>query len=227
MRRRDLELWQSADYRWRELFEAADVMSEGATRDEPGGRVYYGSTSVLLLVVSRGGLLPDAELAVVTRLLASDPHARLRAVRIACLEAQLQSGGPIGRVRAELVVRPDKRGARTRRRSRSAGLRAPPRKSAASTGRALAERRTAQTLVMIEARPRACTRRRKIQLARTECGRTRASRVFSPPTDRTDHRGPTIPDGVKHARRATNFAVSGKSLDSRGVAEETKSGPGT
>ena len=87
-------------------------MSEGATREEPDGRVYYGSTSVLLLVTSRGGLLPDEELEVVARLLASDPHARLRAVRIACLEAQLRSGGPIGRVRAELVVRPDKRGAR-------------------------------------------------------------------------------------------------------------------
>ncbi len=112
VRRRQLELVQSTDYRWRDLFEAADVMSEGATREESGGRVYYGSTSVLLPVMSRGGLLPDDELAEVSRLLASDPHARLRAVRIACLEAQLRSGGPIGRVRAELVVRPDPRGAR-------------------------------------------------------------------------------------------------------------------
>ena len=112
VRRRQLELVQSTDYRWRDLFEAADVMSEGATRQEAGGRVYYGSTSVLLPVMSRGGLLPDDQLAEVSRLLASDPHARLRAVRIACLEAQLRSGGPIGRVRAELVVRPDPRGAR-------------------------------------------------------------------------------------------------------------------
>ena len=34
---RKVELWQSSDYRWRELFEGADVMSEGATRGEPDG----------------------------------------------------------------------------------------------------------------------------------------------------------------------------------------------
>lgn len=112
VRRRELELWQSSDYRWRDLFESADVVSEGATREEPGGRVYYGSTSVLLPTVSRGGLLPDEDLPQVARLLGADPHARLRAVRIACLEAELRSGGRIGRVRAELVVRPDPRGAR-------------------------------------------------------------------------------------------------------------------
>ncbi len=37
---RKLELWQSADYRLRELFEAADVMSEGRTRSEPDGATY-------------------------------------------------------------------------------------------------------------------------------------------------------------------------------------------
>jgi hypothetical protein len=45
-------------------------------------------------------------------LIASDPHARLRAVRIACLEAQVRSTAPIGRVRAELAVRSDVRGVR-------------------------------------------------------------------------------------------------------------------
>ena len=52
--RRTLELWQSTDYRLRELFEAADVMSEGATRSEPDGATYYGSTSVLLPQVRSG-----------------------------------------------------------------------------------------------------------------------------------------------------------------------------
>jgi hypothetical protein len=107
-----MELWQTADYRWRELFESADVMSEGETRDEPTGPVYYGSTSVLLPLRSRGGSVPDAELEKIERIVAGDPHARLRAVRIACLEAQLRSGGPIGRVRAELFVRRDRRGVR-------------------------------------------------------------------------------------------------------------------
>jgi hypothetical protein len=109
---RKLELWQSADYRLRELFEAADVMSEGRTRSEPDGATYYGSTSVLLPFVSQGGFVPSDRANDIARLIASDPHARLRAIRIACLEAQVRSGAPIGRVRAELFVRRDARGIR-------------------------------------------------------------------------------------------------------------------
>ncbi|MET0792411.1 MAG: hypothetical protein ABW061_12900 [Polyangiaceae bacterium] len=109
---RTLELWQSADYRLRELFEAADVMSEGATRSEPDGATYYGSTSVLLPFVSHGGAVPKERATQIARLIASDPHARIRAIRIACLEAQVRSGAPIGRVRAELFVRRDARGIR-------------------------------------------------------------------------------------------------------------------
>ena len=107
---RKVELWQSSDYRWRELFESADVMSEGATRDEPDGKMYYGSTSILLPFSSRGGLVPDDQAEQVARLLGRDPHARLRATRIARLEAQVRSAAPIGRVRAELTVRLDRRG---------------------------------------------------------------------------------------------------------------------
>ena len=110
--RRNLELWQSADYRWRELFESADVMSEGALREESEGPVYYGSTSVLLLVESQGGRVPDAAIDDIARALSADPHARLRAVRIACLEAQVRCAAPLGRVRAELFVRPSRRGIR-------------------------------------------------------------------------------------------------------------------
>ena len=102
MSTRKVELWQSSDYRWRELFEGADVMSEGATRDEPDGKTYYGSTSILLPFSSRGGLIPDDQAEQVLRLVGRDPHARLRATRIARLEAQVRSGAPLGRVRAEL-----------------------------------------------------------------------------------------------------------------------------
>lgn len=101
---RKVELWQASDYRWRELFEGADVMSEGATRDEPDGKMYYGSSSILLPFSSRGGLVPDDQAEQVARLLARDPHARLRATRVARLEAQVRSAAPIGRVRAELGV---------------------------------------------------------------------------------------------------------------------------
>lgn len=102
---RKVELWQSSDYRWRELFESADVMSEGATRKEPDGEMYYGSTSILLPFSSRGGLVPDDQAEQVARLLSKDPHARLRATRVARLEAQVRSAAPIGRVRAELGVK--------------------------------------------------------------------------------------------------------------------------
>lgn len=112
VRRRSVELWQSTDYHWRQLFESADVMSEGATRSEPDGPVYYGSTSLLLTVASQGGLVPDDDLERLLALLPYDPHARLRAVRVACLEAQLRSGGSLGRVRAEVSVKRDPRGAR-------------------------------------------------------------------------------------------------------------------
>lgn len=107
-----MELWQSSDYRWRELFEAADVMSEGAPRKEPDGLHYYGSTSVLLPTESRGGSVPDELAERLARFVSHDPHARVRAVRIACLEAQLRSGGKLGRVYAELFVREDNRGVR-------------------------------------------------------------------------------------------------------------------
>jgi len=80
-------------------------MSEGATRFEPDGEMYYGSTSILLPFSSRGGLVPDDQGEQVVRLLSRDPHARLRATRIARLEAQVRSAAPIGRVRAELGVK--------------------------------------------------------------------------------------------------------------------------
>lgn len=112
VRTRHVQLWQSSDHRWRELFEAADVMSEGATREEPDGAVYYGTTSVLLATESCGGKLADEQLGEVVEVLRNDPHARVRAVRIACIEAQLRAGGQLGRVSAELSVRADRRGVR-------------------------------------------------------------------------------------------------------------------
>ncbi len=104
VRERVTRLVQTFDARWRDLLEAADVMSEGAIRKEPDGEMYYGSTSILLPFSSRGGLVPDDQAEPVARLLTRDPHARLRATRIARLEAQVRSAAPIGRVRAELGV---------------------------------------------------------------------------------------------------------------------------
>jgi len=105
-------LVKSSDYRFRELFENADVMSEGKTREDTDGAMYYGSTSILLPFTSRGGAVPEAQAEELLGLVSIDPHARVRAIRIACLEAQLRAGAPIGKVRAELFVRMDRRGVR-------------------------------------------------------------------------------------------------------------------
>lgn len=110
--RRNVPLVKSSDYRFRELFESADVMSEGKAKEEPDGATYYGSTSILLPFTSKGGAVPDDEAEQLLALLATDPHARVRAIRIACLEAQVRARGPIGRVRAELFVRRDRHGLR-------------------------------------------------------------------------------------------------------------------
>lgn len=108
--RRAMPLVKSSDYRFRELFERADVMSEGKTRSDADGAMYYGSTSVLLPFASRGGGIPDEHADEVLALITADPHARVRAIRIACLEAQVRARAPIGRVRAEMLVRRDRRG---------------------------------------------------------------------------------------------------------------------
>lgn len=112
LQHRQVVLWGSSDYRWRELFETADVMSEGAARGEREGEFYYGTTSVLLTFESEGGAIPDAQAKLARAVVRRDPHARVRAIRIACREAQVRAAAPLGRVRAELTVRTDPRGIR-------------------------------------------------------------------------------------------------------------------
>jgi hypothetical protein len=89
------------------MLENADVVSEGAVRKEVEGSVYYGTTSVLLMPVAKGRKYSVEEVDTLVLLLTADPHARVRAVRIACIEAQLRAGCDIGAVRAELTVRRD------------------------------------------------------------------------------------------------------------------------
>lgn len=103
---------RSADHHWQELFEKADVVSEGAIRSEADGPVYYGSTSILLPNRLHGGGYEPEEQPELLALLTVDPHARVRVVRMACLEAQLRARHPIGSVRAEVVIRDDPRGVR-------------------------------------------------------------------------------------------------------------------
>lgn len=110
--KRAFELWLCPDYWWRELFEHADVMSEGATRAEPGPATYFGTTSILLPSVAHGGRLSQAEVDICRPLVARDVHARVRAIRIACREAEVRAGAPLGRIRAELRSVSDPRGLR-------------------------------------------------------------------------------------------------------------------
>ena len=112
VQRRSVELCTAHEGRFRDILDAADVMSEGQVSIEGGALVYHGTTSVLLLRRSHGGLLPDLDLDVdsLARVLRSDPHLRLRALRIAHREATTRAGSPIGSARADLRVDPSARG---------------------------------------------------------------------------------------------------------------------
>src|SRR5262245_52627799 len=105
--RRRLQLVSTLDGRWRDLLEAADVVSEGKARQEGGALVYYGSTSILFTsaAVDHDGPAPKPTVAELARVLAHDPHTRLRVVRVARNEAAARAGAPLGSVRAEVAVR--------------------------------------------------------------------------------------------------------------------------
>ncbi len=97
---------RAADARWKELFDRADVVSEGSVREEETGRVWYGSTSLILLAA--GG----DEAPFLAAVAARDVHVRLRAVRTAHREACLRAPGRLGRFACEIRVEPDPRGVR-------------------------------------------------------------------------------------------------------------------
>ena len=98
------------DPRWRELFENADIVSEGSARTEASGPVWYGSTSLILQPPqSPAGTVDPAFL---SGLVARDIHVRLRAVRTALREACLRAPCRLGRFTCEIRVVPDARGVR-------------------------------------------------------------------------------------------------------------------
>jgi hypothetical protein len=98
-------LLSASEPRWRELFDHADVISEGSARDEAGGRIWYGSSSLILT-------LPDGDRTMLATLAGRDVHVRLRAVRMAHREASLRAPGRLGRFTCEIQVGPDARGVR-------------------------------------------------------------------------------------------------------------------
>ncbi|HTQ45697.1 MAG TPA: hypothetical protein VMI75_23225 [Polyangiaceae bacterium] len=103
---RPTPLLRTTDPRWRELFDHADIVSEGSARAEANGRIWYGSTSLILRV-------PDgADPALLAELAERDVHARLRALRTAAREACLRAPARLGRFSCEIRVAPDARGVR-------------------------------------------------------------------------------------------------------------------
>jgi hypothetical protein len=93
------------DARWRDLFDRSDVISEGSAREERSGRIWYGSTSLILPAT-------DDDSALLATLAACDMHVRLRAVRAAHREAALRAPGRLGRVACEIRVTRAERGVR-------------------------------------------------------------------------------------------------------------------
>jgi hypothetical protein len=98
-------LARTSDARLRELFERADVVSEGSVRVEPSGRIWYGSTSLILRV-------DDADAAVFAAIAGHDVHVRLRALRTAHREACVRAPTRLGQFTCEIRMLSDIRGVR-------------------------------------------------------------------------------------------------------------------
>jgi len=101
---------RTTEGRWRELFEAADVVSEGAAREEADGdRYWYGSTSLILELPVETSLEDREQLLAIAQ---KDVHAHVHALRWAHREAQSRAPGQLGRLTCELRFSDDPRGLR-------------------------------------------------------------------------------------------------------------------
>jgi hypothetical protein len=100
---------RTTEGRWRDLFADADAMSEGAVKDEKGGRVYYGTTSLILgLPVET----PVEQRSFLRALAEKDVHVHVHALRCAHREAQSRAPAMLGRTVCELRFSEDPRGLR-------------------------------------------------------------------------------------------------------------------
>ena len=97
------------DAAWRALFDSADTVSEGSARDEARGRVWYGTTSLILVLDPLPPLEMQEFLVAFAR---KDVHVRLRALRAACREAALRAPARLGSSSCEVKVTCDSRGLR-------------------------------------------------------------------------------------------------------------------
>ena len=100
---------RTTEGRWRDLFAAADAVSEGGIKEEKSGRVWYGMTSLILgLPVET----PVEERAFLRALAEKDVHVHLHALRCATREAQSRAPGMLGRTVCEVRFSEDPRGLR-------------------------------------------------------------------------------------------------------------------
>jgi hypothetical protein len=106
---RALTLVRATDPTWAQLFDEADVVSEGVAGQEGGRLVYRGFTSIVLV---RERERHDAawDVAAAARLAALDPHFRVRAMRVARREAQARAPGALEVAHMDVLVRQGPRG---------------------------------------------------------------------------------------------------------------------
>jgi hypothetical protein len=90
-------LYRTEDARWRDLFDSADVVSEGSMREETNGQMWYGSTSLILP--------PHGDPILLAALAERDVHLRVRALRTALREASVRAPSRLGRLACEIRVR--------------------------------------------------------------------------------------------------------------------------
>lgn len=100
---------RTTEGRWRELFEQADAISEGATKEENDERVWYGSTSLILELPVETSLEDRVKLLAIAK---KDVHAHVHALRCAHREAQSRAPALLGRASCELRFSDDPRGLR-------------------------------------------------------------------------------------------------------------------
>jgi hypothetical protein len=101
---------RTTEGRWRDLFERADAISEGAVKEERNGeRVWYGSTSLILELPVETSL---EDRALLRALGEKDVHVHVHALRCAHREAQSRAPAMLGRVVCELRFDDDPRGLR-------------------------------------------------------------------------------------------------------------------
>ena len=99
---------RTTDALWRNAFDTADAVSEGAARAEARGNVWYGSTSLILRLDAES----DAERAFFAAVAERDVHVRTRALRVAVREAAVRAGARLGRSQCEMRFAVDPGGVR-------------------------------------------------------------------------------------------------------------------